>query len=596
MNITEYVSNDGSVQIYNGKMSLRREYHIVNADESIYKYIGSNSVLPITTLIHKEDLQCFYNAVAALDNGPQHLIVRFMDCNDTYRYMYMIMSYNGKILDDFRSIDVELLDIVHIHNRYNRLKESVNKYRILMSLSNNIYIEYFYDEKLVNVFEYANWRGVERFRKNIDEMMAQIEDSSEYSYRQKTEFAAFYDCLTAGTTRINLSMDGVLFGLGCRLNVSGGILSKNGRRYMMVSVATPVKNEDRESQGKYYMTEYGIDAATGVYNKRAISELAMDIIAEAGDKTLYIIMMDVDDFKTLNDTYGHMVGDKILTRVAEIIKEVLGNRGYVGRFGGDEFFIVTDKIKSDEDIILMLKTIRKQIAWNCRQEVNDFNVTTSLGISRYPYDGKSYDELFKIADKCLYIAKAKGRDRYILYDLKLHGAVDNGDSSGYMNVAAWNNSYQMCGVSYNIISDIYKGGFGRLQESLESVRSSFDIDGIAVYQGADYKRICQSGEYLKPICNAVFINEKGFAGCFDEFGVYGANKVLEIREVCPKGYKLLTEQSNSAFLLVKFNTDMGPMAVSYDIFNRLRKWSDHEKGLLMMIAKAVMEVVADRDI
>lgn len=596
MNITEYVSKDDSVQIYNGKMSLRREYHIVNADESIYKYIGPNSVLPITTLIHEEDLPCFYSAVAALDNGPQHLIVRFMDCNDAYRYMYMIMSYNGKVLDGFRSIDVELLDIVHIHNRYNSLNESVNKYRTLMTLSNNIYIEYFYDEKIVNVFEYANRRGVDRFRKNIDEMMVQIEGSSEYSYRQKAEFAAFYDCLTSGMVRINLAIDGVFFGIGYRLNVSGGILSKNGRRYMMVSVATPVKNEERESQEKYYMTEFGIDAATGVYNKRAISELAMDIIAEAGDNPLYIIMMDVDDFKTLNDTYGHLLGDRILAKVTEIIKAVLGDRGYVGRFDGDEFFIVTDKIESDEDVILMLKTIRKQIAWNCRQEVNDVNVTTSLGISKYPQDGKSYDELFKIADKCLYIAKAKGRDRYILYDPKLHGAVDNGYRSGYANVVMWNNSYQMCGVSCDIISNIYKGGFGRLQEILEFVRSSFDIDGIAVYQGADYKRMCQAGEYLKPICSAAFISERAFAGCFDEFGVYSANKVLEIREVCPKGYDLLTEQSNSAFLMVKLNTDRGPMAISYDIFNRLRKWSDYEKGLLMMIAKAVMEVVAGRDI
>lgn len=591
MNITEYVSIDESAQIYNGKISLKPDYHIDSADEAIYKYLGGNSVLPLTSLLHADDVKFFNDAVEDLDKGPQHLIVRLLGYNKKYRYMYMIMEYNNRSVQERRCINAELLDIVYIHNRYNTLRGSVDKYRLFMSLSSNIYVEYFYEDKLVNVFEYFNRRGHVIFRKNIEEMKQDVLYGGAYSEGQKVQFMSFYDSLTCGIQSNDLYIDGALFGMKGSLCLNAGALNKNGRQHMLVAVAKPIKGGDVEKNEKYYMTEYGIDSALGIYNKRAISELATDLIRDGEKKPLYIVMMDIDNFKSLNDVYGHLTGDMVLEQVAGCIVGVIGDRGYAGRFGGDEFFIITDKIKNDSDIVVMIKAIRKQISWNCRQEIPGMNVTCSVGICKFPDDGKTYDELFRIADKCLYIAKAKGRDRYILYNPALHGTVEDGskNSSG-IDVMMWNNSYQMCGFAYGIISELYNGGKAEIQKCLDMIKNNFDLDGIAIYKGDDYKRIAQTGEYFNPIENASFIGETEFSGCFDQYGVLCTNKTFTIKEKCQSGYDCYMKQNTSAFLLVKTEDDKGKIAISFDIFNRMRKWSDYEKGILMLIAKYIMEV------
>ena len=109
------------------------------------------------------------------------------------------------------------------------------------------------------------------------------------------------------------------------------------------------------------------------------------------------------------------MGDRIIENIAKIMKEVVGNRGQVGRFGGDEFVIVTKTILSDEDFLYIIKTIRKNIAWKFEDIVPGVKITLSIGIVKSPNDGNMYEELFEKADKCLYLAKQKGRNRYVLY-------------------------------------------------------------------------------------------------------------------------------------------------------------------------------------
>ena len=102
--------------------------------------------------------------------------------------------------------------------------------------------------------------------------------------------------------------------------------------------------------------------------------------------------MDIDDFKNINDTFGHVMGDEVIAKVAEIIRTSLGNRGYVGRFGGDEFMVVTDRVKDAENFSKIFKTIRKNITWSCGEMMPNMEVTLSLGLATYPDHASNYDE------------------------------------------------------------------------------------------------------------------------------------------------------------------------------------------------------------
>ncbi|MBO4980847.1 MAG: GGDEF domain-containing protein [Lachnospiraceae bacterium] len=596
MNITEYLTDDVKAEVYNARMMLKQDYSIMNADEAVYKYVGMNSVRPFTAIIHPEDLESFYEAVGKLDQGIQHLLVRLMADNGHYRSMYAVMQHYVRKPDGERCIGMELLDVMQVHDKYDQMQSCLQKYRKFMTLSTDIYFEYFYEERIVNIYEYVNGLAEVLLSKKIDELYEKICQSGEYSDRQRQEFTVLYDSLTKAADNIELKIDGALFGMGnCRLKLKGGILYCEDRKIMMVALMNRLDTAEAAEDEKYYTQSYAIDAATSVYNKRAISELAVDVVAEAGENRLYVIMMDLDDFKLLNDTYGHLAGDEILAKVAEIIKSIIGPRGYVGRFGGDEFFVITDRVKTDEELTYALKTIRKHIAWNCRKIIPDMIITTSIGIAKYPEDGRTYEELFKIADKCLYIAKAKGKNRFILYDPKVHKDVEMSDTPGRFGTAGLvGDSYQICTAACKVITAVRKDGIPGLGDNLDNIRRLFDLDGITIYVGQDYLRAYTSGKYDNPLAKADFLKSPQVDSFFDENGVFCVNKILTVRERCPEVYDALTSQGDSGFIMVRsllLEQGAEPVAIAFEIFGRKRKWSDNEKAMLMMIARTIMEIL-----
>ncbi|MBQ9119071.1 MAG: GGDEF domain-containing protein [Lachnospiraceae bacterium] len=585
MNITSYVNNDSQFQLFHGKMSIQFDYSIVNADEKIYKYLGCNSGRPFTTLVHPDDLPAFYECVERLDEGTQYLTLRFFSIDEKYRFLYVIMN-KGK-----DSIDMEIVDIANNHKKFDMLRDGAFKNKKFMNYSDNIYFEYFYDSRTINIFEYVNDRGIVLFNRNIDVLYNEIVNSRSYTKKQKQGFGLLYDSLTEGKDNLSLSLDGSIFGIAkCMLDIKGGIIYKYGKRLLFAAVVNKTEYEQaEESEDRYYKSSHAIDLATGVYNKRAISELAVDILSSLDGKRHYVMMIDIDDFKNVNDTYGHMTGDEVIVKTAELFKRYVGERGYVGRFGGDEFFVITDNIADEESLTYMLKTIRKNLSWDCRDIVPDFEITTSIGVACYPEAGKTYDELLMIADKCLYLAKTKGKNRYIIYRPELHGDIENIKSN---KMVALNNfyedNYQLCSIAMSVMSDIRDPNVS-VEWCIDRIRQEFGIDGVAIYQGKDFIRTISAGEYPAPLTDAAFLNDSTKDALFDMNGVLCVNKLLSIKEKWEDIYQKLEAQGNVNLFITKEDS----IAVSYDLFSRFRKWSNVERGLLMMIGKALIKKLAD---
>jgi diguanylate cyclase len=153
------------------------------------------------------------------------------------------------------------------------------------------------------------------------------------------------------------------------------------------------------------------DPLTGLYNRAALNE-HLDMLlryTESEGFSLHVAMLDVDYFKSVNDTYGHQAGDMVLRRMAAAIKESIGNSDFAARYGGEEFTIVfTDRTL--EDVRQTLERIRKNVELVEHPELGDRRVTLSIGL--YPYSkGMERERLFEQADACLYEAKRTGRNK-----------------------------------------------------------------------------------------------------------------------------------------------------------------------------------------
>ena len=176
-----------------------------------------------------------------------------------------------------------------------------------------------------------------------------------------------------------------------------------------------VQIQKLEEENKKLKEQVQIDALTGIYNRRTIfglleKELQKALREKSG---ITIAMIDVDFFKRINDTYGHPIGDKVLKEIATRMRKRLRPYEHIGRYGGEEFLIISTGQKTVELATKILERIAEEVR-NSVIEAGDISipVTISIGFTCLMNDKEiTAEELVSTADKALYTAKENGRDR-----------------------------------------------------------------------------------------------------------------------------------------------------------------------------------------
>jgi diguanylate cyclase (GGDEF)-like protein len=157
------------------------------------------------------------------------------------------------------------------------------------------------------------------------------------------------------------------------------------------------------------------DALTNLYNRRYLAQTLPEALslARAHNTPLSLVMVDIDWFKQINDTFGHQVGDRVLETVARFLQNSIREHDLAYRYGGEEFLLVLKNIEAG-----VVRARVKQLCQNLRQLTiacaeRSLSVTASFGIATFPESGRTATELLEAADAALYQAKAQGRDRVI---------------------------------------------------------------------------------------------------------------------------------------------------------------------------------------
>lgn len=147
------------------------------------------------------------------------------------------------------------------------------------------------------------------------------------------------------------------------------------------------------------------DPLTGLYNRRALSVfLEKEIAQEKAEETFSVALIDLDDFKPVNDQYGHAAGDKLLVEVSKRFQSICGDNAIVARMGGDEFAILVPR-GSNLPHDKIAKQLMSALDMPFNIEGHVVTIGASIGIAIWPQDGKTAKELFEIADQALYAAK-----------------------------------------------------------------------------------------------------------------------------------------------------------------------------------------------
>ena len=158
------------------------------------------------------------------------------------------------------------------------------------------------------------------------------------------------------------------------------------------------------------------DSLTGLYNRSHLMDtLAAEVARSRRHNRLFaLLIMDMDHFKSYNDTYGHLAGDEVLRRTGFLLKESIRSSDYAARYGGEEFVLILPETGA-EDGVEMAERIRNQIAEKeMGSDGSPLKVTVSVGVASFPRDGDDPHSLMKRADAALYEAKRRGRNCVVL--------------------------------------------------------------------------------------------------------------------------------------------------------------------------------------
>ena len=166
------------------------------------------------------------------------------------------------------------------------------------------------------------------------------------------------------------------------------------------------------------------DPLTDLPNRRFfLDHLAFSLAAKQDLKSVGLLMMDIDNFKKINDTLGHDAGDEMLKVVSDRLRRFVASKDLVCRLGGDEFIILLKDIKQKQALQKISERVLEAIQMPMNIRGHDIDATVSIGVAVYPEDGKDYRELMRNADLALYLSKDKGKNCISFFSRQLETSI-----------------------------------------------------------------------------------------------------------------------------------------------------------------------------
>jgi diguanylate cyclase (GGDEF)-like protein/PAS domain S-box-containing protein len=370
----------------------------------------------VKNLAHPDDRELvserYLNRLEGI-SAPQRYEYRMMRKDGSLRWVEAFPSrieYRG-----LPAVQVAMVDITERKDVEATLKNSEERYRTLVESSTDAILMLDRERNIVTCNQ--AFLGLFGYRKEeVQGKSIRIMHPSEESFYNYGK-ATFPLVERVGSLREEWDLmrkDGTIFSAEI---VTSPIRAPDGTTTGYICISRDITERKRAEEELEYMATH--DVLTGLPNRTLFNDrLSMALThARRSQKSLAVMMLDLDYFKDVNDSFGHSMGDEVLRAVGSRLTEVLRRGDTVARIGGDEFLLLLpDMIKVDYTTTIaqkVLQAFREPFIFNNHQ----LYITTSIGIAIFPDDGTDADTLVKNADIAMYRAKEKGRDNFQRYTM-----------------------------------------------------------------------------------------------------------------------------------------------------------------------------------
>ena len=384
----------------------------------------------------------------------------------------------------------------------------------------------------------------------------------------------------------------------CRIRITG-LTDKTGRAVRAVGAILDIDAEKKKAQN--LMERAQRDMLTKLYNKGSSQEYIQAVLANnVPGKMAALMIIDLDNFKHMNDTMGHLFGDALLSEVAHSIQKQFRSEDIVGRVGGDEFLVFLGQIPNATLAEQKAVQVMKAIGEMAVQELTEVELSCSIGIAIYPECGQTYHELFQRADQALYRAKNQGKGRYCIADVKLLSEEFPVQSCSAANTRI--DSYEE--TESNVELRLFEYVFRILYKSsnldtavnaiLEVVGRQFDVSRVYIFEDEEDPDYCTNtyewcNEGVRPeignLQHVLYANdlEGGYQSNFNESGVFYCRDI----DVLTQQQREILEPQGIKSMLQCAIYDKGQYKgfVGFDECRVNRYWTQEQVNTLVFIAE-----------
>ncbi len=380
--------------------------------------------------------------------------------------------------------------------------------------------------------------------------------------------------------------------------IATAYLDENGVLGRIVGIIQDIDTRKRAELALIERAEH--DALTKLLNKASSQHLVEEYLAKRAEDSLSaMLILDLDNFKLINDRYGHLYGDTVLSQCGAALKKLFRSHDIIGRIGGDEFLVFLCNIPNAELVhsrcALLLETLQALL----KKNVPDLNVSCSIGAALVPEHGVGYTDLFRRADEALYRSKNRGKNTYTIYDPREQSLVWTADSSMASTRIDSDEQPGMADASFVqfVFHRLYESRdiLSTIDEILSYVGSQLNVSRVYIFENNDDNTTCSNtfewcNEGVSPekdnLQNVNYTTDiPGWLSVYDERGIFYCTDITSLK---PQFRAILEPQGIKSMLQCSIR-DNGVFRgyVGFDECFVNRMWTQDQIDLLEFLAEVL---------
>ena len=488
----------------------------------------------------------------------------------------------------------KVVDVTQTHYRQGVLQQELDRAKILLSQVDHVTFEWDIEEdRMVHSERWMTMFGYEPIRDHFSKRIR----SSHLHPEDMEEFIKCLQALKRGEPYRELKFrmaksDGRY--LWCRFRATTQF-NTEGIPVRAIGVILNIDESERATHALLERAER--DGLTGLLNKKAGQEQVEKTLEQRNRSDRYaMLIIDLDNFKQVNDRFGHMFGDAVLSQAAQEIRKQFRMDDIAARIGGDEFMVFMKKVPDEERVRSRCEKLISSFRTLFEERIPGSGLTCSIGIAMCPKDGIAHQELYHAADKALYQAKKMGKNQFAFYNINT--ALPQMETTVSQHIDSNDETFMGDNsLIHYTFHRLYQSGDveGTIQAVLEIIGKQMNVSRVYIFENdADNKYCsntfewCNQGitpeiEHLQRISYETDI--PGYQNNFDERGIFYCP---DTKELPPEQYAILEPQGIKSMLQCAIrDTGMFRGYVGFDECVQNRLWTKEQVDILTFLSEVL---------